>query len=103
MGLGISCDSTMVSTNAVNIVEDRIAKVLRGTAEMFKILLIDYSMPDMDGLELVRKLRSLLEEHNLSDKQPIYCCCTAYNTAEHRDIAISSGFDYFMVKPIKKD
>ena len=70
---------------------------------MFKILLIDYSMPDMDGLELVRKLRSLLEEHNLSDKQPIYCCCTAYNTVEHRDIAISSGFDYFMVKPIKKD
>ena len=58
--LGITSDSTMVSTRAVKLVEDRIAKVKEGKAEMYKILLIDYSMPDFDGLELIQRLRSML-------------------------------------------
>ena len=48
--LGISSDSTMVSKRAVTLVEDRIAKVKEGKAQMYKVFLIDYSMPDFDGL-----------------------------------------------------
>ena len=102
--LGISSDSTMVSTRAVKLVEDRIAKVKEGKAEMYKILLIDYSMPEFDGLELVQRLRSMLQESQLNlGELPIYCCCTAYDTAEHCEIAIKSGFNYFMVKPMNQN
>ena len=102
-GLGISCDSTMVPTKAVKLVEERLAKVALGTAKMYKLLLIDYSMPDLDGIELVKKLRAMIDASQLCEEQPIYCCCTAYDTEEHHDIAIQSGFNYFMVKPVNKD
>ena len=52
----------MISTKAVNLVEERIKLVAQGVAEMYKVMLIDYSMPDMDGLELVKKLRTMIED-----------------------------------------
>ena len=78
--LEISSDSTMVSTKAIQLVEDRIAKVAQGTAVMYKLLLLDYSMPDLDGIELVQKLRALVDASEVCKEQPIYCCCTAYDT-----------------------
>ena len=63
--IGISYDSTMVATKAVKLVEDRIAKVAEGTAQMYKLLLIDYSMPDLDWIQLVRELRSMIKEKDL--------------------------------------
>ena len=62
LDIGISCDSTLISTKAVNLVEERIKLVAQGVAEMYKVMLIDYSMPDMDGLELVKKLRTMIED-----------------------------------------
>ena len=52
-GLGIKSDTTMISTEALSIFEDRIAKVVARKADMYKLCLLDYSMPEMDGLELV--------------------------------------------------
>ena len=55
----------MVSTRAIDLVKDRLAKVLEGTAKMYKIILLDYSMPDLDGIQLVRELRSMIKEKGL--------------------------------------
>ena len=64
---------------------------------MYKLFIIDYSMPDIDGLQLVKLLTELVGKHGLP--QPIYCCCTAYSTKEHYLIAINAGFNVFLQKP----
>ena len=48
---------------------------------MYKLFLIDYSMPDIDGLQLVKLLKELIDNHGLP--HPVYCCCTAYSSEEH--------------------
>lgn len=95
----ISSDTTMVSTKAVDIVKERIAKTNQGITSMYKIMLIDYCMPDLDGLEFLKNVRSMIDA-NKSLSHPIYCCCTAYDSPEHRDAAIQSGFNYFLSKPL---
>ena len=69
---------------------------------MYKLFLIDYSMPEIDGLELVKILRKMIDESTL-ETQPVYCCCTAYQSKEHQDAAIDAGFNYFLNKPTDKD
>ena len=79
----ISSDTTMVSTKAVDIVKERIAKTNQGITSMYKIMLIDYCMPDLDGLEFLKNVRSMIDA-NKSLSHPIYCCCTAYDSPEHQ-------------------
>ena len=43
---------------------------------MYKLVLLDFSMPDMDGPEVAIKLRKLLNDVGLD--APTICCCTAY-------------------------
>ena len=43
---------------------------------MFKLILLDYSMQDMNGPQVAMKVRELVAEHNLN--QPLICCCSAY-------------------------
>ena len=41
---------------AIGIIENRIADTLFGQGKMFKIILLDYSMPEMDGPAVARKI-----------------------------------------------
>ena len=52
---------------------------------MYKLILIDYSMPEMDGVQAIAKISELLREANAeaSDEStvlvmPYICCCSAY-------------------------
>ena len=47
--MGIESDSCLGAIFALPIVMDRIKKVQEGTAQMYKLVLLDYSMPQMDG------------------------------------------------------
>ena len=47
--MGIESDSCPGAIFALPIVMDRIKKVQAGTAQMYKLILLDYSMPQMDG------------------------------------------------------
>ena len=51
---------------------------------MYKLILLDYSMPDMDGPEVARQARAFFKEHSTSEEDrldPFICCCTAYTEA----------------------
>ena len=94
-------DIALNERKALQLFEDRIEKVRQGEAEMYKIVLLDYSMPGIGGLEVARIICKLVHEYNL--KKPYLCCCTAYTSEKYRNIAISAGFDRFLTKPVTAD
>jgi CheY-like chemotaxis protein/anti-sigma regulatory factor (Ser/Thr protein kinase) len=60
------------------------------------LVLMDIKMPEMDGFvatRLIKKLRPQL---------PVIAQ-TAYASREDRENALSSGFDYFLAKPVSRD
>ena len=63
-------------------VQDRVIAVLEGKASMYKVILLDYSMPDMDGPQVSIKVREITKSTGLAE--PFICCCTAYTEAGYR-------------------
>jgi CheY-like chemotaxis protein len=62
-------------------------------ASQFDVALIDVQMPEMDGLELVRRIRAGQAE------QPLLAVMTASATAADREAALAAGADLFVPKP----
>ncbi|NOX95348.1 MAG: response regulator [Alphaproteobacteria bacterium] len=65
------------------------------------LVLMDLSMPVMDGLEATRKIR-LLEAANNKSATPIIAT-TAHVLPEDRERCLGAGMDDFLAKPLKKD
>jgi CheY-like chemotaxis protein len=63
-------------------------------AQKFNALIIDIALPDIDGLELVRKLR-----RELRITQPCIAI-TAFHTSKTRQAALEAGFDAYFPKPL---
>ncbi len=60
-------------------------------AERPHLFLVDYALPDMDGAEVIRQLRSISES-------PLVVL-SGYTDAEHKDAAMSAGATEYMAKP----
>lgn len=63
----------------------------------YDALLTDWMMPQMDGIELIRKVR----EHIVNP--PVIIVITALSSYDARKHALNSGADDFLAKPYKKD
>lgn len=63
----------------------------------FDIILMDMQMPVMDGCEAAKAIRNLDRE---DAKTVMIYACTANTFQEDRDLAIESGMDDFLTKPI---
>jgi two-component system chemotaxis response regulator CheB len=63
--------------------------------EKFDILLTDWMMPEMDGIELIRSVRKEIRP------SPLIIMITAIDTSTGRDHALRSGADDFLTKPYK--
>ena len=59
------------------------------------LVLLDISLPEMDGYEVARKLR---DEVGLSDAHLI--ALTGYGEERHRRLAHEAGFDRHVTKPV---
>ena len=67
----------------------------RACSECPEVFLLDIGLPDMDGNELARCLRSQPETANA-----ILIAITGYGQEADRKRSIGAGFDYHLVKPV---
>ena len=67
--------------------------------EKFDIFIIDYQMPNLDGIELLEEIQELYE-----DSQYVSIFCTAYGTIHlFKDELCNGLFSYFIEKPFEVD
>lgn len=87
--VGISCDVAESGEQGLEMVKLRHAR-----REGYDLLLIDWKMPGMDGVETTRQIRSVVGYDT-----PIIIL-TSYNWDEVADEARSAGVDTFVPKPL---
>jgi len=65
----------------------------------FSIVVMDISMPEMDGFEATRRIRDLEHHHGLP--QSLIIALTGLARAADRTKAYEAGVDHYMTKPLK--
>ena len=84
-----------VDGHQVTVFEDG-ASALREAARLSpQAFILDIGLPDMDGYQLVRKLRAQPETGSA-----LFIALTGYGQAHDKVLAKVAGFDYHFVKPV---
>jgi signal transduction histidine kinase/CheY-like chemotaxis protein len=86
---GIKADTCYDGKTALKMLEVQHAK-----HEPYNLVLLDWKMPEMDGVEVARKIR---EQY---DKETTVIILTSFNWDEILEEAIHSGVDSFLAKPL---
>ena len=60
---GYKNDSAARGTHALDIIKRRHALSIKDNVAMYKIIFLDYSMPDMDGPQVSRAIRAFFNEN----------------------------------------
>ena len=87
--IGISCESVLTGREAVEMVKLRHAR-----REDYDLVLVDWKMPEMDGVETTRRIREIV-----GTDMPIIIL-TSYNWEEIEQEAREAGVDSFAAKPL---
>ena len=82
----------------VDIVSNGIEVIGSVQSRPYDVVLMDISMPEMDGLEATKQIRALDSEVS---KIPIIAL-TAYALDEDRQTALTAGMDEFVAKPVSR-
>ena len=90
--LGIRCEMAMSGREALDMVRTRHAR-----REDYNLILVDWKMPEMDGIETTRQIRSIVG-HNT----PIIIL-TSYSWDDIEGEAREAGVDTFAAKPLFAD
>jgi CheY-like chemotaxis protein len=61
-----------------------------------KLLILDLDMPVMNGFELAKAIR-----HETEGETPVLIALSGWDTPGHRKRARETGFDAYIVKPVK--
>ncbi len=64
----------------------------------YQIALVDINMPGMDGLEVTKRLRAMINSGEIQPMKIIQC--TAYSGQEDQDNSMRAGADGFTTKPV---
>ena len=86
---GISCETCLTGADALDLVRMRHAR-----RDPYHLILMDWKMPEMDGLETTRQIRAII-----GDESPIIIL-TAYKWDEIMEEAVNAGVDSFISKPL---
>ena len=87
--VGIHADVSLSGPSALEMVEREHAK-----HEPYNLVLLDWKMPEMDGVEVAAKIRERY------DRETTVIILTSYNWDEILDEALHSGVDSFLAKPL---
>ena len=86
---GIRADVSHSGDEALNMLELQSLK-----QEPYNLVLMDWRMPEMDGVETARQIRQKYSSEDL------VIIMTAYTWDTIRDEAVAAGFDGFLAKPL---
>ena len=87
--VGISCESALSGAEGVKMVKLRHAR-----REPYNLILVDWKMPEMDGVETTRQIRSIV------GYDAAIIILTSYNWYEIVEEAKKAGVDSFVPKPL---
>ncbi|MBQ3379079.1 MAG: response regulator [Clostridia bacterium] len=90
--VGISCDTAESGWEGVDKV-----RIRYGRREHYDLILIDWKMPEMDGVDTTRRIREIVGRNT-----PIIIL-TSFNWDEIADEAKEAGVDTFVSKPLFAD
>jgi len=91
---GFSCEEAVTGLQALNQV-----RKLFNSGRLYKLILMDVEMPEMDGMTATREIRSLLG----SQEQPMIVGCSAYSSPEDRESSLAAGMDHYLEKPLQRE
>ena len=87
--VGISSDTVESGAEAVEAV-----RLHHARRELYDLIVVDWKMPDMDGVETTKQIRSVI-----GDASAIIIL-TAYNWDDILEEALEAGVDSFVAKPL---
>ena len=87
--IGIQCDTAESGWEGIDKV-----RIQHGRREDYNLILIDWRMPEIDGIETTRQIRSIVGQNT-----PIIIL-TSFNWDEIADEAKEAGVDSFVAKPL---
>ena len=87
--VGIECEIALSGAEAVEMVRVRHAR-----REPYNLILVDWKMPEMDGIETTRRIRSII------GNDAAIIILTSYNWYDIADEATRAGVDSFVSKPL---
>jgi CheY-like chemotaxis protein len=87
--VGIKADTCLSGEDALHMLEVQHAK-----HNPYNLVLLDWKMPDMDGLEVAREIR---KRH---DNETTVIILTSFNWDDIMDEALHVGVDSFLAKPL---
>ena len=94
----VICDTAISGKGALQLIEKRISKLLEENVAMYKLVIIDYNMPHMDGSQVALEIRQRLEKIGI--EIPFICCCTAdAMTSDLNENKMVLGMDRLIDKP----
>ncbi|MCR5302322.1 MAG: response regulator [Lachnospiraceae bacterium] len=86
---GIKADIALSGPDALNMLE-----VAHTKQEHYNLVLLDWKMPDMDGLEVAKEIRKRY------DNETTVIILTSFNWDDIMDEALHAGVDSFLAKPL---
>ena len=87
--MGIDCDVAESGQEGLRMVEVRHAR-----RDPYHLILVDWKMPEMDGLETTRRIRSMV------GKETPIIILTSYHWDDIAEEAMGAGVDSFVSKPL---
>ncbi len=87
--VGINCETALSGREGLEMV-----RVRRARREPYNLILVDWKMPEMDGVETTRQIRSIIGE------DATIIILTSYNWYDIADEAADAGVDTFVPKPL---